>query len=467
MKYVSTRGGAPDLSFADVVMTGLARDGGLYVPDSWPQFSAQDLASFEKLSYPDLAVRILSPFVGDDITADVFEKIVFDAYSGFSNDLIAPLRQIGPDHWLMELFHGPTLAFKDVAMQFIGPLLSHLLVERNLKATIIGATSGDTGSAAIEALRGRDGLDVFIFHPKGRVSEVQRRQMTTVLDDNVHNIAIEGTFDDAQAIVKALFNDAAFRDERNLSGVNSINWARIMAQCVYYFSSSIALGGHSDRRINFSVPTGNFGDIYAGYAAKQMGAFVGQLIIATNVNDILMRCVTTGRYDVQSVVPTMSPSMDIQVSSNFERLLYSAGGRDASKVVGHMTSLAETGAFLVDNLSLSEIRKDFLATRVDEAETAATIKKLHTNQAYLLDPHSAVGVAATIAQRAKRDDAGPTVSLSTAHPAKFPSAVQNAVGVVPELPSHLSDLFEREERFFELPNDVDLVKDFIRQRSPA
>ncbi len=463
MKYVSTRGSAPDLSFADVVMTGLARDGGLYVPETWPQISRQDLASFEKLTYPELAVRILTPFVGDDISPDVFENIVFDAYSGFSNDLIAPLHQIGPDHWVMELFHGPTLAFKDVAMQFIGPLLSHLLVERNLTATIIGATSGDTGSAAIEALRGRDGLDVFIFHPKGRVSEVQRRQMTTVLDDNIHNIAIEGTFDDAQAIVKALFNDAAFRDERNLSAVNSINWARIMAQCVYYFSSSIALGGDDDRRINFSVPTGNFGDIYAGYAAKQMGAFVGQLIIATNVNDILMRCVTTGRYDVQNVVPTMSPSMDIQVSSNFERLLYSAGGRDAGKVVGQMKSLSETGAFLVDNLSLSEIRKDFSAIRVDEAKTAATIEKFFTAQSYLMDPHSAVGVAAT----AEDSQDGPTVSLSTAHPAKFPAAVQKAVGVVPDLPSHLSDLFEREERFFELPNDVDLVKEFIRQRSPT
>ncbi len=465
MKYVSTRGEAPDLSFADVVMTGLARDGGLYVPESWPRFSAGELASFEGLSYPDLAFRILMPFVGDDIAPDVFRKIVDDAYAGFHNPLIAPLRQIGPDHWLMELFHGPTLAFKDVAMQFIGPLLSHLLMERNKKATIIGATSGDTGSAAIEALRGREGVDVFIFHPNGRVSEVQRRQMTTVLDDNVHNIAIDGTFDDAQAIVKALFNDEAFRDERNLSAVNSINWARIMAQCVYYFSSSVALGADEARRIGYSVPTGNFGDIYAGYAAKQMGAFIGDLIIATNVNDILARCVNTGRYDVQSVVPTMSPSMDIQVSSNFERLLFSAGGRDASKVRSQMDSLRRDGLFVVDNLSLSEIRKDFSAHKVDEAATSETIKSLHGQSGYLLDPHTAVGVAA--AQSAEVNVEGPLVTLATAHPAKFPAAVKKATGAEPILPSHLHDLFDREEQYEELPNDLETVKSYIRKKSPV
>ena len=446
-------------------MTGLARDGGLYLPARWPHFTPDELRSFEGLSYPDLAFRILTPFVGDDVAPAVFKKIVDDAYAGFHNQLVAPLRQIGPDHWLMELFHGPTLAFKDVAMQFIGPLLSHLLTERGMSATIIGATSGDTGSAAIEALRGRKGLDVFVFHPKGRVSEVQRRQMTTVLDDNIHNIAIDGTFDDAQAIVKALFNDTEFRDERNLSGVNSINWARIMAQCVYYFSSAVALGADEERRINFSAPTGNFGDIYAGYAAKQMGAFVGRLIIATNVNDILTRCVATGRYEVQSVVPTMSPSMDIQVSSNFERLLYSAGGQDAAKVNAHMESLRGTGAFVVDNLSLNEIRKNFVAARVDEAATAETIRSIYDGNEYLLDPHTAVGVSAT--QSKAPEFEGPVVTLATAHPAKFPAAVKKASGVEPALPPHLSDLFEREERYDELPNDLTGVKEFIRKRSPV
>lgn len=461
MKYVSTRGQAPSLEFADVVMTGLARDGGLYVPENWPRFSEVDLASLEGLSYPELAFRVLTPFVGDDIQPDAFRKIVDDAYSGFHHRLIAPLRQIGPSHWLLELFHGPTLAFKDVAMQLIGPLLSHFLRERKQRATIIGATSGDTGSAAIEALRGREGLDVFIFHPKGRVSEVQRRQMTTVLDDNIHNIALDGNFDDAQAIVKALFNDEAFRDERNLSAVNSINWARIMAQCVYYFSSSIALGATERRRINYSVPTGNFGDIYAGYAAQKMGAFIGNLTIATNVNDILARCVNTGRYEVHTVTPTMSPSMDIQVSSNFERLLFAAGGGDAKKIVRHMESLRKDGAFVVDNMSLSEIRKHFTAVRADERATSETMKRIFRENQYLLDPHTAVGVTAEQEQTI----AGPTITLATAHPAKFPAAVKEATGVEPILPSHMEDLFEREERFDELANDVSAVKDFIRGRS--
>lgn len=444
-------------------MTGLARDGGLYVPEHWPRFSEEDLASFNGLSYPELAVRVLTPFVGEDIDGDTLRKIVFDAYSGFHHKLIAPLRQIGSNHWLAELFHGPTLAFKDVAMQFIGPLLSHLLTQRDQRATVIGATSGDTGSAAIEALRGRAGLEVFIFHPKGRVSDVQRRQMTTVLDDNIHNIAVDGTFDDAQAIVKGLFNDGAFRDERNLSGVNSINWARVMAQCVYYFSSTIALGARADRCVNFSVPTGNFGDIFAGYAAKQMGAHVGDLLIATNVNDILVRCLATGRYETHSVIPTISPSMDIQVSSNFERLLYTAGGRDAAKVVSQMDQLKETGSFIVDNFGLSEIRKDFLASRVDEEATSQTIGQVWAEYNSLIDPHTAVGVAA--AHERSDELSGPIVTLATAHPAKFPAAVQEATGVEPQLPDHLSDLFEREERYDELPNDLTAVKNYIREQT--
>ncbi len=465
MKYVSTRGEAPDLSFADVVLTGLARDGGLYVPDEWPQFLPDEIAAWSDLPYPELAIRVLTPFVGNDISQDALKKIIVDAYSSFDTALVAPLRQIGPNDWLMELFHGPTLAFKDVAMQFIGPLLSHILTERRQRATVIGATSGDTGSAAIEALRGRSALDVFIFHPKGRVSEVQRRQMTTVLEANIHNVAIEGTFDDAQAIVKALFNDAAFRDECHLSGVNSINWARIMAQCVYYFWSAVALGGSGERRINFSVPTGNFGDIYAGYAAKQMGAPIGELIIATNVNDILVRCVNTGRYDVQSVVPTMSPSMDIQVSSNFERLLFEAGGKEAQKVRTQMSDLQNTKCFMVDNQSLSNIRATFSAVRVDEAATAGQIKRALESVGCLLDPHSAVGVAAAENRRAELR--GPTVTLATAHPAKFPAAVKEATGVEPTLPPHLGDLFERDERYDVLPNDLAAVKDYMRQRLPT
>jgi threonine synthase len=464
LQYVSTRGSASKLGFEDVLLAGLARDGGLYVPETWPQFSAPQIGDLAGRPYEEQVVTLISPFVGDAIAADDLSAMVHDAYATFGHRTVAPLSQLGPDLWLLELFHGPTLAFKDVAMQLLARMMDHALARRGERATIVGATSGDTGAAAVEAFRGREATDLFILHPNGRVSDVQRRQMTTVHDERVHNIAIDGTFDDCQAIVKGLFNDLAFRDAMRLGGVNSINWARVMAQIVYYFSSAVALGA-PQRPVTFVVPTGNFGDIFAGYGAKRMGLPVDRLVIATNVNDILARFLSSGRYEIGAVEATMSPSMDIQVSSNFERILFDACGGDGDRIAQLMGDLSTSGAFEVNtNAVLSHIRGDFEAGRTDEAQTLAEIGATFGETGMLVDPHTAVGLA--VARR--RDWAGdaPVVALATAHPAKFPDAVQRACGQVPELPARLADLYEREERFTVLPNDLDAVRAHIRSRSP-
>ncbi|HLV84112.1 MAG TPA: threonine synthase, partial [Devosia sp.] len=372
MQFVSTRGQAPVLGFSDAVLAGLASDGGLYVPQSWPQIGADEIASFAGKSYAEVAYAIISRFTGDEIAPARLKQTIDDSYAVFRHPSVAPLVELAPGQFVLELFHGPTLAFKDVAMQFLSRIMDHILAERGLKATIVGATSGDTGSAAIEAFRGRDTTDIFILHPQGRTSPVQRLQMTTVLDANVHNIALEGTFDDCQNIVKAMFNNHGFRDRVRLSGVNSINWGRIVAQIVYYFTAGVSLGA-PHRPVSFTVPTGNFGDIFAGYCAKAMGLPIDRLIIATNANDILRRTLDTGRYEMAGVAPTISPSMDIEISSNFERLLFEAAGRDAAAVRRMMDGLKQSGGFAVPDMALQAIRRDFAAATTDEDATRATI----------------------------------------------------------------------------------------------
>lgn len=463
MRFVSTRGEAPVLGFSDAVLSGLATDGGLYLPQTWPQISPDEIAHFASKPYAEIAFAIISRFTGDEIPAAKLKSIIDASYATFRHPSVTPLVEIAPGRFVLELFHGPTLAFKDVAMQFLARVMDHILAERGTRATIVGATSGDTGSAAIEAFRGRDTTDIFILHPEGRTSEVQRRQMTTVADANIHNIALEGTFDDCQSIVKGLFRTAAFRDDMHLSGVNSINWGRIVAQIVYYFTAAVSLGAPF-RPVNFVVPTGNFGDIFAGYAAKRMGLPIANLVIATNSNDILARTLETGAYETGTVLPTISPSMDIQVSSNFERLLFEALGRDAAALKRLMNGLQQSGHFTVPERALATIRESFAAGRASEAETAATIAATLSNSGYLLDPHTAVGVAV-----ANHLDLGvaPVVLLSTAHPAKFPAAVKAASGVEPPLPAWLSDLYERPERFDVLANDQGAVEDYIRGRSRA
>jgi threonine synthase len=462
MQFVSTRGQAPALGFSDSVLAGLASDGGLYVPQSWPQVSAADVAAFAGKPYADVAYAIISRFTGDEIAPERLKAIIDESYAVFRHPSVAPLLELEPNHFVLELFHGPTLAFKDVAMQFLSRIMDHILAERGLKATIVGATSGDTGSAAIEAFRGRDTTDIFILHPRGRTSPVQRLQMTTVLDANVHNIALEGTFDDCQNIVKAMFNNHKFRDHVRLSGVNSINWGRIVAQIVYYFTAAVSLGA-PQRKISFTVPTGNFGDIFAGYCAKAMGLPIERLIIATNANDILRRTFDTGRYEMDGVAPTISPSMDIQISSNFERLLFEAAGRDATAVVRMMESLKQSGGFALPDQALAAIRRDFAAGTTGEAETKATIANTLAASGYLLDPHTAVGA------HVARTHLGPTpmVTLATAHPAKFPAAVEAASGIAPALPTWLADLHSREERLSILANDQTAVEDFISARTRA
>lgn len=463
MQFVSTRGQAPVLGFSDAVLAGLASDGGLYVPQSWPQIGPDEIASFAGKSYAEVAYAIISRFTGDEIAPARLKQIIDDSYAVFRHPSVAPLVELAPGQFVLELFHGPTLAFKDVAMQFLSRIMDHILAERGLKATIVGATSGDTGSAAIEAFRGRDTTDIFILHPQGRTSPVQRLQMTTVLDANVHNIALEGTFDDCQNIVKAMFNNHGFRDRVRLSGVNSINWGRIVAQIVYYFTAGVSLGA-PHRPVSFTVPTGNFGDIFAGYCAKAMGLPIDRLIIATNANDILRRTLDTGRYEMAGVAPTISPSMDIEISSNFERLLFEAAGRDAAAVRRMMDSLKQSGGFAVPDMALQAIRRDFAAATTDEDATRATIAQTLKAADYLLDPHTAVGL--NVAQQQPHGTT-PMISLATAHPAKFPAAVKAASGVDPALPSWLADLYEREERLSVLANDQQAVEDFITARTRA
>ncbi|MCD7059247.1 threonine synthase [Pelagibacterium xiamenense] len=463
MRYVSTRGQAPALGFCDAVLAGLARDGGLYVPESWPQFTAEEMHNFANRHYEDVALAVISRFVGDEIPAQILKTMVKEAYQSFNHPSITPLVELEPGHFVLELWHGPTLAFKDVAMQFLARVMDYILGERGQRATIIGATSGDTGSAAIEAFKGRANTDIFILHPKGRTSAVQRRQMTTVSDANVHNIALEGTFDDCQAIVKDLFADHAFTDAAKLSGVNSINWGRIVAQIVYYFTSAIALGA-PHRPVTFCVPTGNFGDIFAGYCAKKMGLPIEKLIVATNSNDILRRAIKVGRYDKRGVIPTASPSMDIEVSSNFERLLFEALDRDGEKTAALFSGLKQSGGFAIPGVALETIRSDFGAGMADETATSNIIRDVYAHSSYLIDPHTAVGVAVG---RGFNFGHTPIITLSTAHPAKFPEAVEAATGVHPALPSRLGDLNNREERFTVLANDASAVEDFIRAKTRA
>ncbi len=458
MKYVSTRGQAPVLEFEDVLLTGLASDGGLYLPETWPVLSQSEIRALRGRPYADVAEAVLSPLVGDAFAPAELRSMIDAAYGSFSHEAVVPLKQLSADTWLLELFHGPTLAFKDVAMQLLGRMMDAALTRRGERATVIGATSGDTGGAAIEAFRGREAVDIFILHPHGRVSEVQRRQMTTVPETNVHNIAVEGTFDDCQNMVKAMFGDTAFRRDMALAGVNSINWARIMAQAVYYFTSALALGG-PDIPVRYVVPSGNFGDIFAGYVAKQMGLPVEQLVIATNVNDILARTVSTGRYEIAGVVETTSPSMDIQISSNFERLLFEVYGRNANHVRRLMSSLKQSGAFTIESAELAKLQKECGAGTANEAEVAAAITSTLEKTGELLDPHTAVGVhvAGHLADRS----AAPTVCLATAHAAKFPEAVKTLTGLEVPLPQRVLELYEKPERLEILPNDLAAVQAHI------
>ena len=460
---MSTRGAAPALDLAEVTLAGLARDGGLYVPAEWPVFSAEQIAAMAGLSYADLAVAVMTPFVAGTIAPKDFARLVAEAYGNFDHRAVTPLRQSGPDEWVLELFHGPTLAFKDCALQLLGPLFDHLLERDKSRVTIVGATSGDTGSAAIEACRDRDALDIFILYPHGRVSEIQRRQMTTVPSTNVHCLAVDGTFDDCQALVKGMFDDVAFRDAHKLAAVNSINWTRIMAQVVYYFHAALALGA-PQRSVAFSVPTGNFGDIFAGYVAAQMGLPIASLCIATNRNDILARFMAGGDYHVTGVMPTVSPSMDIQVSSNFERLLFDLMGRDGTAIAGLMNDLKTTGQFSVSENVLAQARDLFRAGTVDEAGTLAVIAEEWQRTGVLVDPHTAVGIGAG---RVFKQDGVPLVHLATAHPAKFPDAVEKATGVRPALPARLADLTTREERFDVVANDLGAIQAFVAERARA
>ena len=463
MKYISTRGEAPVLGFSDALLAGLARDGGLYLPETYPQFSTEDIRALRGKSYVEIALAVLSPFVNGEIPAAEFEKMVRESYGSFRHEAVCPLVQTGANEFVLELFHGPTLAFKDVAMQLLARMMDYLLAERGQRATIVGATSGDTGGAAIEAFAGRDRTDIFILFPHGRVSAVQQRQMTSSTASNVHALSIEGNFDDCQTLVKGMFNDLNFRDTLSLSGVNSINWARIMPQIVYYFTSAISLGA-PDRAVSFTVPTGNFGDIFAGFVAKKMGLPIDRLIVATNDNDILSRTVDSGSYAMRGVVQTSSPSMDIQISSNFERLLFEAYDRDAAAIRGLMRSLGQSGEFTIAETPLKTIRDQFDAGRATVQETAATINDVLKQNGYLLDPHSAIGVK--VARENENTDT-PMVVLATAHPAKFPDAVFEASGVHPALPNWLSDLMERKEHFTPLQNDLKIVEDHIRAHSRA
>ncbi|WP_456385834.1 threonine synthase [Profundibacter sp.] len=462
MRYISTRGQAPELSFEEAMLTGLARDGGLYVPAEVPVMPAGDIAALAGLPYEEIAYRVMRPFVEGSFGDSEFAQIIGRAYAGFDHDARAPLVQLGPNHFLLELFHGPTLAFKDFAMQLIGQMFQVALAKRGERVTIVGATSGDTGSAAIEAFAGLDAVDVFIMYPHGRVSDVQRRQMTTPADANIHALAVHGDFDDCQARLKDMFNDFSFRDEVRLAGVNSINWGRVLAQVVYYFSAATALGA-PHRPVSFTVPTGNFGDIFAGYIARKMGLPIDKLVIATNQNDILHRTLQTGAYSTKGVTASISPSMDIQVSSNFERVLFDAYGRDGSAVTQVMDELKSDGEFKVSQGAIDSLRETFLSGRASEAETTATIKDMLARTGEVLCPHSAVAVK--VAEQ--HLGAEPMISLATAHPAKFPDAVQAACGIHPPLPARMGDLFDKPERFTKVANDLNELTTLIRERLKA
>lgn len=463
VNYISTRGGVTPQSFTDTLLQGLAPDGGLYIPETWPQLDIDKMRSLAGLPYAEIAKFVISPFVENDITSPVLEKILNEVYSQeFSHSAVAPLVQISPNVWVMELFHGPTLAFKDYALQLLGRLFDHILEERGERVTIVGATSGDTGSAAIEACKNCKNIDIFILHPEERTSEVQRRQMTTIDAPNVYNIALDGTFDDCQNMVKAMFNDSKFRQDINMSAVNSINWARIMAQIVYYVTASLALGGPS-RKVSFAVPTGNFGNIYAAYAARQMGLPIKRLVMGSNRNDILTRFFETGTMKTGKVEPSISPSMDIQISSNFERYLCDLLDRDTRGITKLMDSFKQKGAFNIAPQYMDKAREEFDSYRCSDEQTQMLMKACYQETGYMLDPHTAVGLFAGM--QVREDPSVPLVALACAHPAKFPDAVEKAIGIRPKLPPHLADLYERKEYVTSLGNNLGKVKDFIKNKT--
>lgn len=462
MRYQSTRGTAPELDFREVTLAGLASDGGLYIPVEWPRFTADQIADLAGLSYVETAVRVMAPFVAGSLTQDELRDLCTRAYGRFSHDAVTPLVQLDHRHFLLELFHGPTLAFKDVALQLLGLLFEKFLTGTDRHLTIVGATSGDTGSAAIDAVAGRAGIDIFMLHPKGRVSDVQRRQMTTVLAPNVHNIAIEGSFDDAQALVKAMFNDAGFSGRFHVTAVNSINWARLMAQVVYYFYAAVRLGAPA-REVAFSVPTGNFGDVFAGYVAAKMGLPVAKLIVATNVNDILHRALSSGDYSAGTVTPTAAPSMDIQVSSNFERLLFDLAGRDGPALAAQMAGFESSKAMRLTNAQQQGAASLFASDRIEADDMSRAMAWAHARADEILDPHTAIGLAA--AQRAALPPHVPIVTLATAHPAKFDDAVERATGIRPTLPARVGDLFDREERYDVLPATFEAITGYVAERA--
>jgi len=471
MQYVSSRGSAQShangtLDFEQVTLAGLAGDGGLYLPSRWPRFTDAEIAGLAGLSYADLAVRIMQPFVGDTLTEQELGEMCHDAYGRFSHSAVTPLKQFNEQQWLLELFHGPTLAFKDVALQMLGLLFEKFLSRTDAHLTIVGATSGDTGSAAIDAVAGRERIDIFMLHPEGRISDVQRRQMTTVLAPNVYNIAIDGSFDDAQASVKRMFNDPAMTSARGgrfrIGAVNSINWARLMAQVVYYFAAALQLGAPY-RKVAFSVPTGNFGDVFAGYVAAQMGLPIERLIVATNVNDILHRALSEGDYSTGAVTPTAAPSMDIQISSNFERLLFDCGGRDGAALAGQMRGFEQSGAMQLTNSQREGASKLFTSTRADPDDMSRAMRWASENAGEIIDPHTAIGLHAALQAQIAPDV--PIVTLATAHPAKFGNAVERATGTRPQLPARVGDLFAREERFDVLAGDYDSIARYVSERA--
>ena len=462
MKYISTRGGGIPQTFEQVLLTGLAPDGGLYVPAELPHFSQEELASWKNLSYPELALKIVSPFIGEDIPAEALSKIVIESYAQFDHPEVAPLTKLAENDFMLELYHGPTLAFKDFALQVLGRILDYVLIKNDQRVVILGATSGDTGSAALEGCRHSKQVDIFILHPHQRVSEVQRRQMTTVVGDNVFNLAIQGNFDDCQSIVKAAFADQSFLPkESQLVAVNSINWARIMMQIVYYFSAALKVGA-PEQAVSFSVPTGNFGDIYAGFLAKSIGLPIKQLVVATNSNDILHRFINDNEYSTTGLSHTLSPSMDILVSSNFERYLFDLFDRDSDTLIDFMSKLGQEPQQVSDE-KWQQMRKSFSSARVDDAVTSETIEKVFNDTGKLVDPHTAVGIRA--ARDCNADPATPMITLSTAHPAKFSDAINKAGLETPELPPHLIGLFEKKEHYTVVPKELAAVTEFVKKYS--
>ena len=458
MKYCSTRGSAPHLGFDDVLLTGLANDGGLYIPNEWPYFSDSEIRKMKGLSYGELATKIIYPFIQGSIIQNNLQEIIIETYKSFNHSKVAPIRQLKENIWIMELYHGPTLSFKDYALQVIGSIFENILSKNNRNINIVGATSGDTGSAAISSCANRSGMNIFILHPEGRISEVQRRQMTTVNSPNVFNIAIKGTFDDCQSLVKLMFKDEIFREKLNLSAVNSINWARILFQIVYYFYAVLSIGA-LNKSVSFSVPTGNFGNVFAGYCSKKIGLPISKFYIGSNNNDILTRFFSNRSMIIKDVVPTISPAMDIQVSSNFERLLYDVYKGDHLKINNLMRDFSEKKCFTVDPEIFKKIKSNFEAYKLDDEETKSIMKKTFDESQYILDPHTAVGLGAIDNFSNILDD--PLVVLSTAHPSKFPDAVKSAIGRNPSLPDSIKDLYNLKEDYNVLPNNLDLVKDYI------